>query len=108
MDKYCSIQFEQDIFQLINIYAPTKPLSRNYFYNKLQNSLENDKQVILAGEFNTTGNIFLDRLGGNPTNIHTIATQKLNQIKNKHKLLDIWRKTNTYKRHFTCGDVTNC
>ena len=46
-------------------------------------------------------NIFLDRLGGNPTNIHMIGIQKLNEIENKHNLVDIWRRTNPYKRHFT-------
>ena len=46
-------------------------------------------------------NIFLDRIGGNPNNTHTFGTQHLNCVKNKNKLIDIWRKTNPYKRHFT-------
>ena len=41
----CSIQLEQDIFQVINIYAPTNLSSRNHFYNKLQELLENEKKL---------------------------------------------------------------
>ena len=46
-------------------------------------------------------NIFLDKLGRNPNNIHTIGIQSLKCITNKHNLIDIWRKTNPYKRYFT-------
>lgn len=67
----CSIQLEQDIFQLINIYATTKLSSRNHFYNKLQELLENEKKTIFPSDFNMIENIFHDRLGGNTTNAHT-------------------------------------
>ena len=52
-------------------------------------------------------NIFLDRIGGNPNNTHTFGTQHLNCVKNKNKLIDIWRKTNPYKRHFTYHNANN-
>lgn len=94
--KY-SVQFEQDVYQIINIYAPTKPSSKNKFYKKL---LEKEK-TILAGDFNMVENLFLDRLGGNPSKTHMIGFQKLNESKTKHKLVDIWRKINSHKRLFT-------
>ena len=46
-------------------------------------------------------NIFCDRKGGHPSIIHTIGIQTLNHIKSQHNLIDIWRKTNPYKRYFT-------
>ena len=33
----CIIKFEDDTYQLINIYAPTKPDQSNFFYKNLQN-----------------------------------------------------------------------
>ena len=45
--------------------------------------------------------IFLDKLGGNTSNTHLVGLNKLAEIKNEHKLVDIWRKTNPSKRHFT-------
>ena len=62
----CSIKFEQEISQLINIYAPTKPTNRKSFYNKLGNFIKYNEKIILAGDFNMIENIFPDRLGGNP------------------------------------------
>ena len=44
---------------------------------------------------------FLDKLGGNKSSIHTIGLEKINEIKNKHNLIDIWRKTNPTKKIFT-------
>ena len=86
----CSIKFEQEIFQLINIYAPTKPANRKNFYNKLRNFIKYDEKTILASDFSMIENIFLDRLDGNLNNTHSIGIQSLNFIKNKHELIDIW------------------
>ena len=52
-------------------------------------------------------NIFLDRIGGNPNDMHTFGIQVLNCIKNKYKLIDISRKRNPYKRYFTYHNSNN-
>ena len=44
---------------------------------------------------------FLDKLGGNKSSIHVIGLEKITEIKNKHNLVDIWRKINPFKRLFT-------
>ena len=103
----CSIKFEQETSQLTNIYAPTKPTNRKSFYNKLHNFIKYNEKTILAGNFNMIENIFLDRLGRNPNNTHTIGVQNLICIKNKHKLIDIWRKPNPYKKYFTYHNADN-
>ena len=74
------------IFQIINIYVPTNTSVRKTFYNTLQNIIEKNKNTILAGDFNMIENEFLNRLGGNPNNSHTIGIQTLNKIKNNHNL----------------------
>ena len=52
-------------------------------------------------------NLSLDRLGGNPNKTHTIGIQSLNQIKNNHNLEDMWRRKNSYKKHFTYHNTEN-
>ena len=83
----CSIHFEQELFQLRNI--------------NIQDFTQYDKKILLPGDFNMIENIFLDRLGRNPNNAHTIGTQTLNLIKNKHKLIDIWRKNNPFQKYLS-------
>ena len=40
----CIIKYDQEIFQIINIYAPTKPADRKSFYINLQNFNEYNKK----------------------------------------------------------------
>ena len=86
----CVLQFEQEIFQLVNIYASAKPTNKGKGNN-----------IILAGDFNMIEDKFLDKLGGSTNNTNLIGLNKLIEIKNEHKLVDIWRKNNPFKRIFT-------
>ena len=99
--------FEQEVFQLRNVQAPSKSSSRNSFYNKLQSFIKHDKKSRLAEDFVMIENIFLGRLGRNPINTHTIGIQTLNCMKNKYKLINIWRKTTPYKIYFTYHNADN-
>ena len=95
------------MFQLVNIYSPTKPTNKNQFYKNLPLFLEKENNTILAGNFNMIENIFLDKLGGNTSNVHLIGLNELTKIKNKHKLVDIWRKNNPSKRNLTYHNADN-
>ena len=68
--------------------------------------VENDKQTILAGDFNMAEKLFLNRKGGNPRNIDQLRLQNLNKIKNTH-MIDIWQKSNPYKRNFSYHNSDN-
>ena len=48
----CIIQLEQQIFQLINIYAPVKATNKQIFYQKLTKFLEKGNNTILVGDLN--------------------------------------------------------
>ena len=97
----CILQIQNQIFQLINIYAPTNPKNKKTFYKELPKFIENENNTILAGAFNMIEDFFLDKLGGNKSSIHVIGLEKITEIKNKHNLVDIWRKINPSKRLFT-------
>ena len=86
------IQIENQLFQLINIYAPTNPKERLNFYKELPKIIEKRNNTILAGDFNMLEDIFLDKLGGNTSNTHLIGLDILTEIKNKNNLVGILRK----------------
>ena len=69
----CLLQIQNQIFQLINIYAPTNPKNKKTFYKELPKFIENENNTILAGDFNMIEDFFLDKLGCNKSSIHTIG-----------------------------------
>lgn len=75
------IEFEQNFYQLINIYAPTKSTKKQIFYQQLPDLIERGNNTILAGDFNMIENISLDKLGGNTSNTHLIGLDHLTKIK---------------------------
>ena len=97
----CLTQIENQLFQLINVYAPTNPKERLNFYKELSKIIEKRNNTILAGNFNMLEDIFLDKLGGNTINTHLIDLDNLTEIKNKNNLVDIWRKINPTKKLYT-------
>ena len=97
----CLIHIENQLFQLINIYAPTNPKERFNFYKELSKIIEKRNTTILAGDFNMLEDIFLEKLGGNTSNTHLIGLDILTEMKKKHNLMDIWRKINPDKKLFT-------
>ena len=94
-------KIENQIFQLINIYAPTIPKDRITYFQELQKIIENRNNTILAGDFNMLEDIFLDKLGGNNSSTHLLGSEIITDIKNQNNLIDIWRKLNPDKRLYT-------
>ena len=97
----CILQIKNQIFQFINIYAPANPKNKKTFYKEQQKFIEKKNNTILAGDFNMIEDFFLDKLGGNTSSIHLIGLEKITEIKNKHNLVNMWRKINPSKRLFT-------
>lgn len=89
--------FEKQIFQIINLCAPTNPSLRNKFYKNYlkQTNNSSNQNLILAGDFNMVEDLFLDRQGGAPCNSHIIGLTDLQKIKQKqtYKIHGIKRST---------------
>ena len=77
----CLLQIQNQIFQLINIYAPANPKNKKTFYKELLKFIENKNNTMLAGHFNMIEDFFLDKLGGSKSSIHTIGSEKKNKKK---------------------------
>ena len=83
-------RFEKQIFQKINIYAPKNPSSRKNSYKNIINHIDknNNQNLILTGDFNVAEDIYLDRQGETPSNLHLIGLPYLHKIKQKYNLRD--------------------
>ena len=97
------IKIDDKKFQLLNIYAhnPTVKGISEYFFESLDNYIDPDIPPILLGDFNMVEDLYLDRCGGNPKPRHTYGLESLNELKETHNLVDIWRIKNLNTRLFT-------
>ena len=93
--------FENQNFQIINIYGPTKNSEKHTFYKQLHKYITQTENIILGGDFNMVEDLLLDRQGGNPNTTHTLGLNSLTKTKQKYNLTDIWRKENPDKKLFT-------
>ena len=102
-----TFMFKKKIFQVLSIYAPTNPSQRNKFFRNLQNYIANTNNTIIAGDFNMVEDVMLDRRGGTPSNSHLLGLQYLQQIKEKNKIIDTWRKKHPNLRQYTFHNYNN-
>ena len=96
------IIFHEEIYSLVNIYAPNDGNERLDFFeilSKFLSNIERTDNLILAGDFNSTLLPTLDRLSKKET--HTASANKLQEIINKHDLTDPWRAHIHNKAEFT-------
>ena len=100
---------EKQLFQITNIYAPTNPTLRKKFYKNLLTHFNknNGQNLILGGDINMVEDLYLDRQGGTPSNIHLIGQQYLQTIKETYNLIDNWRKIKRTKRIYTFHNYNN-
>lgn len=63
---FLSFLYEKQLFQIINIYAPTNPSRKNKFFRNLKNYKKTQNNLILAADFNMVEVLLLNRKGGNP------------------------------------------
>jgi exonuclease III len=89
---------------ILNAYAPTKDKSASQmkFFDKLTALLEShmDKQIILAGDFNTCLYPDIDKKGG-ILESSTEARTKIHSLLEYLDLIDIWRVRNPDKKKFS-------
>ena len=72
--------FENQNFQIINNYGPTKNSEKYKFYRQFQKYIIQEDNIILGGEFNMVEDPLLDRQGGNPNITHTLGLHFLTKI----------------------------
>ena len=89
------IKSENNLINLVNIYAPVVLSDRKEFFDSLHDFFFSGSNLVIGGDFNCYDSP-LDKLGGN------INLQKeLSDFKSDFHLIDIWRKKHPKERHFT-------
>ena len=85
---------------IINIYGPNNDDIK--LFQKLEEYLlkNNDKNILIGGDFNTVLNPLLDKRNGN-SNYHSKIRKILNDIINSCELNDVWRILNPEKKLFS-------
>lgn len=81
------LEIDNKTYQILNIYGPNKPKSKESFFEKMKHYIKNLKNVITACNFNMVEEL-KDREGGNTNNSHLIGLKALPKLKNDHNLED--------------------
>ena len=91
-------------FLFVNIYAPNKVQEQCYFFDSLNNIIENfvvnkEQKIVIGGDFNTALDSDLDCSGGNPFRKESVKT--IQDLCLDYDLVDIWRIRNPETKRFT-------
>ena len=104
-----NITIDNEVYILINIYAPTKddPKAQKEFFCKLETRLEEyiDSNVIIGGDFNVCLNPELDKFGGRKETI-SASSKQITNITETYDMIDIWRALNEQEKRFTWRSTT--
>ena len=90
--------FENQTFNLVNVYAPTKNSKKTKFFKNLQKHISANNNIIVGGDFDMVEDLTLDRQGCTPNNTLLLVIQYLRKINETNNLIDIWRKKNLNKK----------
>ncbi|PIK62474.1 pol-like protein [Apostichopus japonicus] len=95
-----SITVDGQSFTVFNIYAPNTPSERKQFLEDISGKLRNvPEPIILAGDFNTVLNTYVDKYPSTPNPDSSRKSLKL--IMSEYELVDIWRERHPSLIQFT-------
>ena len=97
-----NIEALNNVFSLLNIYAPNDKKLRTQFFEILSNELFDKAQglKVIGGDFNDVLKE-RDRIYKQPTRSKFKINEGLNQLIKRHSLVDIWGILNKDTKHFT-------
>ena len=101
------IKLNNQKYQIVNIYAPTKPQQRPSFYSNIKNYLQPDTPLILGGDFNMVLDSCMNREGGTPSPTHNSGSIELCDIINEHQLLDALQHIHKQNKIYTWSSPDN-
>lgn len=100
-----NLEILDEIYTVINVYAPNVDTKRNELLYKLENWItkyaEAKNNCIAGGDYNLTPNLKLDRKLGCENKMDK-SRSKFEKMCNTLNLCDIWRVKNPSKVEFTC------
>ena len=97
-----TLTFENQNFQIINIYGPMKNSEKHTFYKERHKYITQEDNMILGGDFNMVEDLLLDRQGGNPNATRTLGLNPLTKIKQKYYYRQTFGRKKTQINIFSC------
>ena len=103
------MEFKNEIFFLINIYAPNKVGEKKLFFAEVAAMFETvgidpSDNIICGGDWNCIFDVTIDKAGGK--NIHAGIVAEMKSFMEKLELIDVWRIRNPDKKRFTFRQKT--
>ena len=103
-----TVEIQESILMLINVYAPTQRQHRELFYARLSCELQkhytNDCELILGGDWNSVQSVTKDVQGLKSSHYKRPTTLK--KIIKKYELSDVWRCFHPDVRQFTWRNLS--
>ena len=98
-----TVQIDHTKVQLINIYGknPKNEPDSEYFFEQIDQHILSEPTPLMFGDYNMVEDFKKDRKGGTPRKYHTYGLKALQELKDLHDLVDIWRIKHPNKRNFT-------
>ena len=104
--RYIILQcyINNEILNIINVYAPNNELDQVSFLENLDNAISNlssSDDLIIGGDWNVIRDVKLDKSGGNDSVTKPRTVAKLDQLMYSFNLCDVWRIKHPNLRRFT-------
>ena len=95
----CDLHVDNNVYRLINIYAPNNPLARVCFLNRLSNFITDDYETLIGGDFNCVLDYYRDRR--NCIGKGDIGNIDIKRLMSIHNLEEIWRRRHPEEAHYS-------
>ena len=96
---YCNVTDNDNIFKIINVYAPNDEFERVRFFNNINSWINSEEEILIGGDFNCVLNSVIDRK--NCTGSRDLGQIDLNYLMSNHDLEDVWRRRFPNKLQFS-------
>lgn len=102
-----NLNIDNEIFTVVNIYAPNDEISRCTFFRKVWDYIHchalNQNRLLLGGDFNYVQDIKLDvKVTGLRHRITDRSTDNFKKLCKSFKVKDVWRVKNPLLKAYTC------
>ena len=106
---HIDVKIDDVTFSFINVYAPNNPVDRKKFFNDVNTKIlhisqvNQERNIILGGDFNCTQNPCMDRRVDSGLNAKKpdAGHVELINIVNSNELEDVWRRRNPNLKKYT-------
>ena len=95
----CKVKLDENVYNLVNVYAPNQEYERVTFFNGLNQILYEEDDTVLGGDFNCVLDNDVDRY--NCRDNIDVGQIDLRYMMNIFDLEDVWRRRNPFSKSYS-------